>query len=1191
MHTNLNPPPTRHSYRRQNAFWLSLAALLLLPLIVLVAYPKAAAPTLHARALLALTGGAIPQDSTPDAPPFTTDRLAIELTDVPAPPADRQLNAYLLKGATATGLLCRDLPVSNGGVNTNCDFPGQNLIRYDTLTFVQESSVFSSTLPTAALTYLRQALAEASGPPANLGYGIGLKTEAKLLADHAGFARDAANADNLAGAKRHTEHVLNILYGEADSRYGDQDNDGVATNPGDGYGLLVYRQKLYDAMQSAAEAGDATLNIQTRAAEVQTALSNIGNGNGDGAWADLFIEKAQALLAESDTAAAQTLAAQMAGLAMRIYQGEELNDNGEIEPIVGEGGAQTAWRYAQYAADYLTADGAGYVRYIDSGSSVSNDALRIKMSGLPAANAGEQYWVYLVGDDGSYFLAGAVDGANGALDATLSASGRNLAGAFNAARITVGYKIAEDMLPTTALGYLCTALDTAQGTPGETGYGVGLATQAQILAAHAGFARDSAQAGNLTSARQHAEHVLNILYGEADARYGDHDNDGLPTNPGDGYGLLAYRQQMDSTLTQAAESSDASDNIRTRVAQVQTALTNIGDGASGDPHWAALLIESSQGLLAAANATEAQTFGAQMAGLAGRIYRGEDLNDNGQIEPIQDEGGALVAFRYAQRAAEYFPQAVDAPVATATPSPSTPAASVTPETSPTSTTSTPTAPTPTTTGTPSTATPPPLGGDAYEGDDQCSDARAIATDGIVQRRNFHQTGDSDWVKFDATSGEQYLIEVNIPDNSVADVALELVAACGGTVLEAQDFQFSPGVRLDYTAANTGSLYMKFANHDPERAGDTVAYELSVRQLSASAAPGLLIIVAGQIKNNDPVQPNIYHVTDAVYQLFKDKGATDDQIYYLAPDLSRTGVDASATAANLEAAITQWADEQAASAQSLTLYLMDHGGQDIFYLDKLRGEWITPTDLHGWLNKLEALRPTLNINVIYEACESGSFIAGDGSISKPGRVVIASTDDVNLAWASDDGAIFSDHFLDSLRRGESLYTSFRSAQIAAQIAHPQQQPWIDGDGDGVGTDDASQTVAAQRGFTFAGTFPDEIWPPFIAEVQPIEPDEQGRGVLRAQVRDDVNVDSVWAVIYPPSYSAPAESEELVQEALPTAVLLDQGNDWYGARFDGFSEKGIYRVVFYADDNQGAHARPVSMNVQLGSNDVYLPLIRR
>ncbi|MEZ4658291.1 MAG: C13 family peptidase [Caldilineaceae bacterium] len=1176
MHTSLNPPPARYVYRRQHALWLSLAALLLLPLLFVAFRADSGTPALHARALLALGGSAIPQDSSPDTPPFTTDRLAIELTEVTAPPADRSLNAYLLKGESSTGLRCADLPVSNGGVNTNCDFPGQNLIRYDTLTFVQESTVFSTTLPAGALSYLRQALAEASGPPHNTAYGIGLKNEAKLLADHAGFANDAASSGNLSTAKRHTEHVLNILYGASDVRYGDQDNDGVATNPGDGYGLLLYRQKLYDAVQAAAEAGDATPNIQTRAAEVQTALNNIGAGNGDGGWADLFIAKAEALLAESDATAAQTLAAQMAGLATRIYQGEELNDNGEIEPIVGEGGAQTAWRYTQYAADYLTTDGAGYVRYADSSSAASNDALRIKLAGLPPANAGEQYWVYLVSDGGEYFLAGALDGAGGALDAALTASGRNLAQGFKAARVTVGYKIAEDKLPTTALGYLCTTLDTAQGTPGATGYGVGLATQAQILAAHAGFARDAAQAGNLTGARQHAEHVLNILYGENDGRYGDHDNDGLPTNPGDGYGLLPYRQQMDSTLTLAAESIDATDNIRTRVAQVQTALTNIGDGAAGSSRWAALLIESTEGLLAVSSAADAQPFAAQMAGLAGRIYSGEDLNDNGQIEPIQDEGGALVAFRYAQRAAEYFPQAVDAPVATPTP-----ATTITPETTAT----------PNVTGTPTAVTPPPLGSDSYESDDQCSDARAIATDGIVQRRNFHQIGDSDWVKFDATAGEQYLIEVSIPDNSAADVALEMLAACGGAVLEAQDFQFSPGVRLDYTAASSGALYMKFTNHDPSRAGDDVAYELAVRQLSATAAPGLLIIVAGQIKNNDPVQPNIYHVTDAVYQLFKDKGATDDQIYYLAPDLSRTGVDASATAANLEAAITQWADEQAATAQSLTLYLMDHGGQDIFYLDKLRSEWITPTDLHGWLNKLESLRPTLNINVIYEACESGSFISGDGSISKPGRVVIASTDDVNLAWASDDGAIFSDHFLNSLRRGESLYTSFRSAQIAAQIAHPQQQPWIDGDGDGVGTDDASQTVAAQRGFAFAGTFPDEIWPPFIAEVQQIEPDEQGRGVLRAQVRDDVNVDSVWAVIYPPSYRAPAESEELVQEALPTAVLLDQGNDWYGARFDGFSEKGTYRVVFYADDNQGVHARPLSVEVQLGSNDVYLPLIMR
>ncbi|MEZ4558697.1 MAG: hypothetical protein R2851_21730 [Caldilineaceae bacterium] len=46
--------------------------------------------------------------------------------------------------------------------------------------------------------------------------------------------------------------------------------------------------------------------------------------------------------------------------------------------------------------------------------------------------------------------------------------------------------------------------------------------------------------------------------------------------------------------------------------------------------------------------------------------------------------------------------------------------------------------------------------------------------------------------------------------------------------------------------------------------------------------GVAIVVAS-IKQNDPVQPNIYNVTDAAYQMFRDNGYTDDRIIYLAPD--------------------------------------------------------------------------------------------------------------------------------------------------------------------------------------------------------------------------------------------------------------------------------------------------------------------
>lgn len=447
MNSHLTVPLSHHLHRCRSSVWLCLTLLLLLTILFAGTPFSRTTFALQTQSLLMLGGSAIPQDGSPGVPPFTTNRLALEFTDVATPPSDRSLNAYLLKGETNTGLLCHNLPVSNGFVSTNCDFPDQNLIRYDTLALVQETTVFSATLPRGALRYLRQVLAEAGDSPNNVGYGVGLRTEAELLAKHAAFAQDSADSGNLSAAKRHAEHALNILYGESDARYGDHDNDGVVANPGDGFGLLTYRAKLYEHMQFAVEAGDVTPNIRTRAAEVQTALNNIGGGNGDGGWADVFIEKAEALLVENDNSTVQTLAIQMAGMAARINRGEELNDNGEIEPIAGEGGAQTAWRRTQMAADYLTSDGSSYVRLVDSSGSISNDSLRIRLTGLPSANAGEEIWVYLLGDSGDYYLAGSVDGSSGAIDVTVPGSGRNLALGFRAARLTLGYKIAEDRLP------------------------------------------------------------------------------------------------------------------------------------------------------------------------------------------------------------------------------------------------------------------------------------------------------------------------------------------------------------------------------------------------------------------------------------------------------------------------------------------------------------------------------------------------------------------------------------------------------------------------------------------------------------------------------------------------------------------------------------------------------------------------
>ncbi|MEZ4866399.1 MAG: fibronectin type III domain-containing protein [Caldilineaceae bacterium] len=530
------------------------------------------------------------------------------------------------------------------------------------------------------------------------------------------------------------------------------------------------------------------------------------------------------------------------------------------------------------------------------------------------------------------------------------------------------------------------------------------------------------------------------------------------------------------------------------------------------------------------------------------------------------------------------------PTVTATPSPSptstptaTASATATPSPRPSATAST--TPTPTATDTAQ------IVGDAFEDDDSCDQAKLIEVTGVTQQHTFHKVADVDWVRFDASKDSQYLIEVSIPQASPADVALELYKSCGSSPTKGQDFTFSPGIRLELTADTTSPIYLKLGNHDSQVAGHAVSYELSVRALGTTVQPGLLILVAGSIRNQDPVQPNIYHVTDAVYQLFVDNNYTDDRIYYLAPALDHSSkVDALATADNLKAAITDWARQHIGADQALTIYMMDHGSKDLLYLDKTRGQWVDPAQLDSWLDELEVLYPNLKTNVIIEACYAGSFIKAPKSISSPGRVIITSTDDANLAWASSDGAQFSDHFLTALRRGESLYSSFRSAQIATSISHPGQLAWLDGNGDGNPVDPGDQQVAAQRGFTYAGTFPDEIWPPYIDEVEEPIVVENERGALRVHVLDDVGVDDVWAVIYPPSYVAPATGEELIQETLPTVKLLDQGNGWYGAYYEGFKARGRYRIVFQADDTQGYDARPVEIEVSNGQV-TYLPLVVR
>ena len=341
----------------------------------------------------------------------------------------------------------------------------------------------------------------------------------------------------------------------------------------------------------------------------------------------------------------------------------------------------------------------------------------------------------------------------------------------------------------------------------------------------------------------------------------------------------------------------------------------------------------------------------------------------------------------------------------------------------------------------------------------------------------------------------------------------------------------------------------------------------------------------------------------------DHGYPDDRLQYLATDaeLDADGdgapdVDAETNRANLEHAITQWAVGQVSEERAFTLYMMDHGGYDKFYLNGST-ETVTPAEIAGWRDDLEQAVPGVKINVIFDACKSGSFIDLTQSLSGPGRVVIASTGARRLAWATPEGAIFSDHFIAALDRGLSLYGSFEAARWAVQAAKPAQTPWLDDNGNGLANEATDGAVAAGRGFAYAGTFGegDDEWPPHVVGMG-LGEILAGRGVITAEVRDNGSVaPRVWAEIYPPTYTVPTldEGEEMVVDTVPTVTLVYQGNETllqegnglYSVEYAGFSASGDDRVVVYAQDENGLLSRPAAVGEWQQQQYIYLPLILR
>lgn len=122
---------------------------------------------------------------------------------------------------------------------------------------------------------------------------------------HADESASAAGRGNLSTARRHAEHVINLIEGRTGADYGDADGNGYVEDPGDGTGALNYLRRARDeATKTGGEGVQAVIIADQVRVEMIKVLSD-----------------AKAVIQASDLKSAQLQIDELARLSAQINKG------------------------------------------------------------------------------------------------------------------------------------------------------------------------------------------------------------------------------------------------------------------------------------------------------------------------------------------------------------------------------------------------------------------------------------------------------------------------------------------------------------------------------------------------------------------------------------------------------------------------------------------------------------------------------------------------------------------------------------------------------------------------------------------------------------------------------------------------------------------------------------------------------
>jgi serine/threonine protein kinase len=214
--------------------------------------------------------------------------------------------------------------------------------------------VASSVFPPLSLVHVRHVLVSYHGAPDSGALIQGLWYTADSIDTSVIELEKAFKGNDEQLLRQMNEEIINQLAGSGNPYlYRDWNEDGKLNDPSDGFGLLEngeggelgYIPATISHAFFAADAINATENIKMHSSHVIACIENMQG------WSEQLLQLALQLQETPFSAEMEPIILEMRVLSENSLNGVDTNGNELIEPILGEGGANTAYEHAYYMAD------------------------------------------------------------------------------------------------------------------------------------------------------------------------------------------------------------------------------------------------------------------------------------------------------------------------------------------------------------------------------------------------------------------------------------------------------------------------------------------------------------------------------------------------------------------------------------------------------------------------------------------------------------------------------------------------------------------------------------------------------------------------------------------------------------------------------------------------------------------------